>query len=116
MNMTSKILAPVLVVALTACGMSTQSDVDKAARDRAASVAKARQDAQPALDAANRDTAKAQDEANAKIAVAHATAHREITRAAMKQSNEQSEADYDVAIAGAGGDLSVALEKCKMQT
>jgi hypothetical protein len=115
MNTASRILVASLVVALAACGKSTQDDLDKAAHDRAAEVAKARQNAQPAVDAANRDMAKAQNEANAKVADAHADANREVNNAAVKQSKEQAKADYDVTIARADGDLSVALEKCKMQ-
>ena len=33
----------------------------------------------------------------------------------MKQSKEQAKADYDVSIAAADGDLSIAIEKCKTQ-
>lgn len=116
MNIASKILVASLVVALAACGKSTQEDVDKAAHDRAADVAKARQNAQPAVDAANRDLAKAQQEGSAKVADAHADANREVNKAAVKQSKEQAKSDYDVSIAAADGDLTVALEKCKMQT
>ena len=114
MNIASKILAASLVVALAACGKSTQESVDKAAHDRAADVAKAQQDAQPAVDAANRDLAKAQQDGSAKVADAHADANREVNKAAVKQSKEQAKADYDVSIAAADGDLKVALEKCKM--
>jgi hypothetical protein len=96
MNIASKILVASLVVALAACGKSTQESVDKAAHDRAADVAKARQDAQPAVDAANRDLAKAQQDGSAKVADAHADANREVNKAAVKQSKEQAKADYDV--------------------
>lgn len=116
MNIASKILITSLVVALAACGASTQESVDKAAHDRAADVAKARQDAQPAVDAANRDLAKAQQDGSAKVADAHADANREVNKAAVAQSKEQAKADYDVAIAAADGDLEVALEKCKMDS
>jgi hypothetical protein len=116
MNTTSRMLIIGSALALAACGPSTQADVDKAAHDRAADVAKARQDAQPAVDAANRDLAKTQQQAEAKVADAHAAAHREINKAALKQSRELAKADYDVGIAGANGDLAVALEKCKMLT
>ena len=115
MNIASKILIAGLVVALGACGKSTQEDVDNAAHDRAADVAKARDSAQPAVDAANRDMAKAQEQGDAKIADANADASREVDQAAAKQSKEQAKADYDVATAAADGDLSVALEKCKME-
>ena len=115
MNIASKILVAGLVVALSACGKSTQESVDKAAHDRAADVAKARQDAQPAVDAANRDLAKAQQDGSAKVADAHADANREVNKAAVKQSKEQAKADYDVSIAAADGDLAIAIEKCKMQ-
>jgi hypothetical protein len=114
MNITSKILAAAMAVALAACGRSTQTDVDQAARDRAADVAKAGQDAQPSVDAANRELAKAQQQGNAKVANAQANANSEIGKAATKQTKEQAKADYDVAIARADGDLSVALKKCGM--
>jgi hypothetical protein len=114
MNVASKILVASLVVALGACGKSTQENVDKAAHDRAADVAKAQQNAQPAVDAANRDLAKAQQDGSAKVADAHADANREVNEAAVKQSKEQAKADYDVAIAAADGDLKIAIEKCKM--
>ena len=115
MNIDSKILVAALAIALAACGKSTQEDVDRAAHDRAAGVAKAQEGAQPAVDAANRDLAKAKQEGSAKIADAHADASREINKAAVKQTKEQAKADYDVAIAAAEGDLSVSLEKCKME-
>jgi hypothetical protein len=115
MNIASKILLASLVVALGACGKSTQEDVDKAAHDRAAAVIKAQQGAQPAVDAANRDLAKAAQEGNAKIVDANADANREFNKAAAKQSKEQARADYDVASAAAAGDLTVSLEECKMQ-
>jgi hypothetical protein len=115
MNIASKILVASLVVALAACGKSTQESVDKAAHDRAADVAKAQQNAQPAVDAANRDLAKAQQDGSAKVADAHADANREVNKAAVKQSKEQAKADYDVAIAAADGDQAIAIEKCKQQ-
>jgi hypothetical protein len=114
MNIASKILVASIVVALTACGASTQQDVDKAAHDRAAGVAKAQEGAQPAVDAANRDLAKAQQQGSAKVADANAEARRDVNEAAAKQSVQQAKADYAVAIAAADGDLSVAVEKCKM--
>ncbi len=116
MNTASKIFVTGLVVALTACGMSSQSDVDKATHDRAADIAKAQQAAQPALDAANRDVAKAQQNANLKIADAHADANRKINNATVTQTKERAKADYDVAITAADGDMSVELEKCGMLT
>jgi hypothetical protein len=115
MKIDSKILVATLAIALAACGKSTQEDVDKATHDRAAGVAKAQEGAQPAVDAANRDLAKAKQEGSAKIADAHADANREVNKAAVKQTKEQAKADYDVAIAAAEGDLSVSLEKCKME-
>jgi len=115
MNIASKVLVASLVVALAACGKSTQESVDKATHDRAADVAKAQQNAQPAVDAASRDLAKAQQEGSAKVADAHADANREVNKAAVKQSKEQAKADYDVSIAAADGDLAIAIEKCKMQ-
>jgi len=114
MNVTSRIWVAGLVIALAGCGKSTQSDVDRVARDHAADAAKAALAAQPAVDAANRDLAKAQSEASTKLADANADANREFNMAALKQSKEQAKADYAVAIARADGDLSVALEKCKM--
>jgi hypothetical protein len=116
MNITSKILIAGLTVALAACGKSTQADVDKATRDRNAEVAKAGQDAQPSVDAAHRELAKAEQQGNAKVADAQTSADREIGNATVKQSKEQAKADYDVSIAGAEGDLSVALQKCGMQS
>lgn len=116
MNVASKIIITGLVVALCACGRSTQEDVDKAAHDRAAGVAKAQEGAQPAVDAATRDLTKARQEGDAKVADASAEANREVGKAAVKQSKEQAKADYDVAIAAADGDLQVAIEKCKMAT
>jgi hypothetical protein len=115
MNIASKILVAGLVIALAACGKSTQESVDNAAHDRAADVAKARESAQPAVDSANRDLAKAREEGDAKIADAHADASREVNQAAVKQTKEQAKADYDVAVAAADGDLKVAIEKCKME-
>jgi hypothetical protein len=114
MKIASKILVATLVIALAACGKSTQEDVDKAAHDRAAGVAKAQEGAQPAVDAANRDLAKAKQEGSAKIADAHADASGEVNKAAVKQTKEQAKADYDVSLATADGDLLVSLEKCKM--
>jgi len=114
MNIASKILAAGIIVALSACGTSTQQDVDKAAHDRAAGVAKAQEGAQPAIDAANRELAKAQQQGSAKVADASAEARRDVNEAAAKQSVQQAKADYAVAIAAADGDLSVAVEKCKM--
>jgi hypothetical protein len=115
MKMASKILLATLVAALTACGSSSQGDVDKAAHDRAADIAKAQQAAQPALDAANRDVAKAQQDANLKIADARADANHEIDNATAKQTKQQAKANYDVAVTAADGDLAVQLEKCGMQ-
>ena len=115
MNMTSRIVVAGLVITLAACGKSTQDDVDKVARDRAADVAKAGLAAQPAVDAATREVAKVQIDANAKLADARADAGREVNKAVLKQSKEQAKADYDVAIVRADGDLAIALEKCKMQ-
>lgn len=114
MNITLKILAAAMAVALAACGKSTQADVNQAASDRAADVAKAGQDAQPSVDAANRDLAKAQSEASTKLADANADANRGVNKAALNQYKEQAKADYVVTLARADGDLSVALEKCKM--
>ena len=85
MKIHSKILSVSLIVALAACGNSTQQDVDKAASDRAAGVAKAQQGAQPAIDAANRDVAKAQQDGNAKVADARTDANREVDQAVDKQ-------------------------------
>jgi len=73
MNMTSKLAVAGLVVALAACGKTTQSDVNQAVRDRAANVAKAAQNAQPSVDAANRNLAVAQQDANAKVTNAPAS-------------------------------------------
>lgn len=116
MNIAQTILVATMAATLAACGSSTQADVDKAARDRAADVAKARQDAQPSLDAANRDTAKAQDLANAKVANARAEANRDVNQAVVNQSKGQAKADYEIAVTRVDGDLSVAIEKCKMQS
>ncbi len=116
MNMTSKLVVAGLVVALAACGKTTQSDVNQAARDRAANVAKAAQNAQPSVDAANRNLATAQQDANAKVANAQASANNEVNKAAVKQSKQQAKADYNVAMARIDGDLKVALEKCGMQS
>lgn len=115
MNMTSRIVLTGLVLALAACGKATQDDVDKVTRDGAADVAKTALAAQPAVDTATRDLVKAQNEADAKLADARADANREVNKAARKQSMEQAKADYDVAVARAAADLSVALENCKMQ-
>lgn len=114
MNTASRLLAASMLVALAACGKSTQSDVNKAAHDSAVGVAKARQDAQPAVDAANRGLANAQQNANIKVADANANADLAVNKAAVKQSKEQARADYDVAMAKIDGDLSVAIEKCRM--
>lgn len=116
MNIGSGILVVAMAVGLVACGSSTQADVDKAARDRAADVAKARQDAQPSIDAASRETAKAQDLANARVANARAEANRDVNKAATSQSKGQAKADYDIALVRVDGDLSVTIEKCKMQS
>ena len=114
MNTVSRILTAGVLVALAACGNSTQGDVNKAVHDSAVGVAKARQDAQPAVDAANRGLANAQQNANIKVADANANADLAVNKAAVKQSKEQAKADYDVAMARIDGDLSVAIEKCKM--
>ena len=114
MNMTSRILVAGMVIALAGCGKSTQSDVDNVARDHAEDAAKAAQAAQPAIDAANRDLAKARSEASTKRADANADANRGVSKAALNQYKEQAKADYAVALARADGDLSVALEKCRM--
>lgn len=114
MNIASRIIITSFVIALCACGKSTQEDVDNAAHDRAAGVAKAQEGAQPAVDAANRELAKAKQEGDAKVADASAAANREVDKAEVKQFTQQAKADYDVAIAAADGDLTVAIEKCKM--
>ena len=114
MNIARTVLAASLVIALSACGKSTQADVDQAAHDRTDAVAKAQQGAQPAVDAANRDLAKAKQQGDAKVADASAAANRTIDEAALKQAKEKAKADYDVAIAAASGDRKVALEKCKL--
>lgn len=115
MKIVSKILVASIVVALAACGQSTQADVDKAAHDRNADVAKAQQKAQPAVDAANREVTKAQQDGSAKVADAHADANREVGNAVQNQAKEQAKADFNVAVAAADGNLKVALEKCNMQ-
>ena len=115
MNWTSRLTVIGLAAALAACGGTTQSDVNQAARDRTASVAKAGQEAQPAVDAANRNLANAQQDASTKVADARASGNSEVNKAAVKQSREQAKADYDVAMARIDCDLKVALQQCGMQ-
>lgn len=115
MNNATRALVVGLAFALSACGKSTQGDVNQAARNRATSVAKASQAAQPAVDAANRNLVTAQQDANIKVANATAAADHSINKATVIQAKAQAKADYNVAIARIEGNLKVAQEKCAMQ-
>lgn len=114
MNITSKLFIAGMVIALAACGKTNQSDVDQAARERAAAVAEARRDAQPALDAADRDVAEAVQEGEEKIVETQVKVSEDINEAAEDQAKAHAQAAYDVAITAADGSLDVALKKCGM--
>ena len=115
MNNATRVLVIALAFALSACGKSTQSDVNQAARNRATDMAKASQAAQPAVDAANRNLVTAQQDANIKVANATAAADQSVNKAAVSQAKAQAKADYNVAMARIEGNLKVAQEKCAMQ-